>query len=115
MTAETRTRRPRKARVDDRNPFDTPAKRRRLTTLADSSIDRILKGLRAALNLAAARDRLRIRNKTEWDEGLEAISEEIPARKAVLSDAKVGAFIAECRHISGVPWPPVTALPASIR
>jgi hypothetical protein len=68
---------------------------RTATTLADSSVDRILKGLRAALNLAAARDRLRVRNKAEWDEGLEAISEEIPARKAVLSDAKVGAFIAE--------------------
>jgi hypothetical protein len=73
---------------------------RTTTDLADSSIDRILKGLRAALNAAAAADPARIKNKNAWKIGLETISEEIPARKAVLSDAKVSAFIAEAYAIN---------------
>src|SRR5262249_27230455 len=62
--------------------------------LAPASINRTRNCLRAALSLAAQRDR-RIQNRRVWQEGLEALADATVARNVVLpDDATVVRFVA---------------------
>jgi integrase len=62
--------------------------------LAPASINRTRNCLRAALSLAAQRDR-RIQNRHVWEEGLEPLADATLARNTVLPDADtVGRFVA---------------------
>jgi integrase len=60
--------------------------------LEDSSINRMLKCLRAALNLAARLD-ARIVNKDAWTTGLESLPDATVDRNVILSDGQVTAFV----------------------
>ncbi|MDE5461148.1 site-specific integrase [Bradyrhizobium sp. CSS354] len=60
--------------------------------LVDASINRMLKCLRAALNLAARLDK-RIQNKDAWTDGLESLSDADNARNVILTDKQVTAFV----------------------
>ena len=60
--------------------------------LEDSSINRMLKCLRAALNLAARHDP-RITNADAWTTGLESLPDATVARNVILADDKVTAFV----------------------
>jgi integrase len=61
--------------------------------LAPSSINRVRNCLRAALTLAAKRDR-RIRNAHEWQKGFDALADAQEANNVVLDDDTVRAFVA---------------------
>jgi integrase len=70
--------------------------------LGPASVVRYCKGLRAALNLAAAHD-ARIRNKAAWQTGLEALPDATVARNVILDDKTVGGFInASYAHCFGL-------------
>jgi integrase len=60
--------------------------------LEDSSINRTLKCLRAALNLATRLDS-RIQNKDAWTTGLESLPDATVVRNVILSDANVTRFV----------------------
>lgn len=60
--------------------------------LEDSSINRMLKCLRAALNLAARHDP-RIQNKDAWITGLESLPDATNDRNVILADQLVTAFV----------------------
>jgi hypothetical protein len=60
--------------------------------LQDSSINRTLKSLRAALNLAARHDK-RIQNKDAWTIGLETLPDADVARNVILNDRQVSGFV----------------------
>ncbi|MEY9179754.1 site-specific integrase [Bradyrhizobium sp. USDA 313] len=62
------------------------------TKLADASVNRLCKGLLAAVKLAAKNDR-RIKNLEAWQHGLEALPDAHVARNVVLPDAQVLAFV----------------------
>jgi integrase len=60
--------------------------------LARDTINRVRTCVRAALSLAARRDR-RIANRHVWEEDLEALTNATEARNVILSDAVVGKLI----------------------
>jgi len=61
--------------------------------IKNSSINRIMRGLKAALNLAAKHDP-RITNANAWRIGLEALPDAHTARNVILTDDQVHALIA---------------------
>jgi integrase len=60
--------------------------------LEDSSINRMLKCLRAALKLAARHDP-RITNAEAWTTGLESLPDAVNDRNVILADRQVSAFV----------------------
>uniref|UniRef100_A0A973VZW3 Site-specific integrase n=2 Tax=Bradyrhizobium septentrionale TaxID=1404411 RepID=A0A973VZW3_9BRAD len=62
------------------------------TKLVDGSVNRLCKGLLAAVKLAAKHDR-RIKNLEAWQDGLEALPDAHVARNFPLDDAQVRAFV----------------------
>lgn len=61
--------------------------------LQPSSVVRYCKSLRAALNLAASRDK-RVQNAGEWEAGLETLPGATVARNVILGDRDVSRFVA---------------------
>ncbi|MCA1412687.1 tyrosine-type recombinase/integrase [Bradyrhizobium sp. NBAIM20] len=61
--------------------------------LQPSSVVRYCKSLRAALNLAASRDK-RIQNAGAWEAGLESLPDATVARNVILGDRDVSRFVA---------------------
>jgi integrase len=65
-----------------------------LAKMTPASVNRLVKGLRAALELARRGDGKRIRSNEAWKSGLEALPNTERARNVILSDAEVLALVA---------------------
>jgi integrase len=82
----------------------TPRELRRLrdglaTKMKAASVNRFMKALKAALNLASKHDQ-RITNASAWRVGLEALPDAHQARNTVLNDDEVRALIAAAYDVS---------------
>lgn len=69
-----------------------------LHKVAPATVNRICKGLRAALELAAQHDE-RIVNRRAWEVGLQGLPDTQAARNVVIGDDKVRAFVREAYAI----------------